>query len=145
MLQFNRTADYKVYAPLGFLDSAVSENIFAGAAMRRRSLYMFGPLLKSDAMGAVDTGLGKTLSRGVGSFYAPDVVIGPNDTEVQVAGMKVNFIYTPDTEAPAELVMYFPEVKVLNLAELSVKSMHNLLTPRGAEVRSSLAWSQALD
>ena len=93
---------------------------------------MFGPMLKSDAWGQVDTGLGKSTSIGVGSFFTPDVVIGPDDTEVKVAGMDLNFLYTPDTEAPAEFIIYFPELKVLNLAELSVKAMHNVLTLRGA-------------
>lgn len=93
----------------------------------------------------MDTGLGKTTSRGVGTFFAPDVTIGPNDTVLVVAGMTLNFLYTPDTEAPAEMVIYFPELRVLDIAELSVKAMHNVLTLRGAQVRSALAWAQALD
>ena len=31
-----------IYAPDGFLDHAVSENFYAGAAMNRRAVYMYG-------------------------------------------------------------------------------------------------------
>lgn len=36
----------KIIAPDGFLDEAISENIFAGNAMGRRALYQYGSLLE---------------------------------------------------------------------------------------------------
>jgi alkyl sulfatase BDS1-like metallo-beta-lactamase superfamily hydrolase len=39
----------KIYAPAGFMEEAVSENIMAGTAMSRRASYMYGNLLKPDA------------------------------------------------------------------------------------------------
>ena len=35
----------KIVAPQGFLEAAVSENVYAGNAMSRRATYMYGPLL----------------------------------------------------------------------------------------------------
>ena len=50
----------KIYAPAGFMEEAVSENIMAGTAMSRRASYMYGNLLKPDAKGQVGAGLGTT-------------------------------------------------------------------------------------
>ena len=38
-----------VIAPAGFLEHAVSENVFAGTAMARRAGYMYGALLERGA------------------------------------------------------------------------------------------------
>ncbi|MEK8170743.1 MBL fold metallo-hydrolase [Streptomyces sp. M19] len=45
-----------VIAPDGFLEHAVSENVYAGNAMQRRAMFMYGPLLKRSAQGQVDAG-----------------------------------------------------------------------------------------
>ena len=50
----------------------------------------------------------------------------------------------PETEAPAELYMYYPRFKVLNMAEIATHNFHNLLPLRGTEVRDALAWSKHL-
>jgi len=54
----------KIYAPVGFLEAAISENIFAGNAMNRRALYMYGSLLPPSSHGQVGPGLGMTASSG---------------------------------------------------------------------------------
>jgi alkyl sulfatase BDS1-like metallo-beta-lactamase superfamily hydrolase len=41
----------KIFAPIGFLDHAVAENVMAGTAMSRRASYMYGNLLPSDTKG----------------------------------------------------------------------------------------------
>src|SRR5918997_1944651 len=41
--------DVPVIAPVGFLDYAVSENVYAGPAMTRRAGYMYGNLLEAGA------------------------------------------------------------------------------------------------
>src|SRR5215468_644329 len=60
-----------VIAPEGFLERAVSENVIAGNAMRRRALYQFAPLLPKGERGQVDAGLGKTTPLGTTSLIAP--------------------------------------------------------------------------
>lgn len=42
------TGKVKVYAPAGFMEEAVSENIMAGNAMSRRASYIYGNLLKAN-------------------------------------------------------------------------------------------------
>ena len=57
------------------MEHAVSENVIAGNAMRRRALYQFGPLLPKGERGQVDTGLGKTIALGTISLIAPTDLI----------------------------------------------------------------------
>ena len=40
-----RSGEVVIIAPEGFLEAAVSENVIAGTAMRRRAMYMYGVLL----------------------------------------------------------------------------------------------------
>jgi alkyl sulfatase BDS1-like metallo-beta-lactamase superfamily hydrolase len=40
-----KSGKVKIYAPEGFMEEAISENIFAGNAMSRRAQYMYGALL----------------------------------------------------------------------------------------------------
>src|SRR5262249_40487906 len=69
----------KIYAPDGFMEHAVSENVIAGNAMSRRAQYMYGPLLPPREKGQVDTGLGKNLSRGTLTLLAPTDLIRQNE------------------------------------------------------------------
>jgi alkyl sulfatase BDS1-like metallo-beta-lactamase superfamily hydrolase len=50
----------------------------------------------------------------------------------------------PNTEAPAEMHLFVPRYKLLNLAENCTHNFHNLLPFRGADVRDALAWSKYL-
>ena len=43
------------------------------------------------------------------------------------------------------MMMYYPGFKTLNAAELACALLHNILTPRGAEVRDASKWSWYLD
>jgi alkyl sulfatase BDS1-like metallo-beta-lactamase superfamily hydrolase len=51
----------------------------------------------------------------------------------------------PNSEAPAEYYLYFPALRVLDMAEIATHTFHNLLPFRGAEVRDALAWSKYID
>jgi alkyl sulfatase BDS1-like metallo-beta-lactamase superfamily hydrolase len=133
-----------VLAPEGFIEHAASEGIIAGNAQRRRSLYQFGPLLPKGERGQVDGGLGKTLSLGSLSLIPPTDVIRTSGEKRTIDGVEIVFEMAPETEAPAELYMYYPRFKVLNMAEIATHNFHNLLPIRGAEVRDALAWSKYL-
>ncbi len=50
----------------------------------------------------------------------------------------------PGAEAPAEIVLYVPEYRSLNTAELTYDGMHNIYTFRGAKVRDALVWTKYL-
>jgi alkyl sulfatase BDS1-like metallo-beta-lactamase superfamily hydrolase len=132
-----------IFAPAGFLEEVVSENIIAGTAMLRRATYMYGALLPKDAQGHVDTGLGKQLPAApMVSLVAPTRDVTDAYETVVVDGTTIEFQLTPGTEAPAEMNMYFPQYRALCLAENCTANFHNLYTLRGAQVRDGLAWSK---
>ena len=134
-----------VIAPAGFMAEAVSENMLAGNAMSRRALFQFGPLLPKGVRGQVDAGLGKTTSTGTVTLIAPTVVINLPVERHVIDGIECIFELTPGAEAPAELIIHHPGLRVLNMTEISSQNFHNLLPLRGAQVRDALAWSRYLD
>ena len=135
----------KIYAPDGFLQEAVSENVYAGNAMTRRTLYMYGALLPRNEKGLVDTGLGKTNSIGtIGLIQPTDIITKSEDTRI-IDGIKIEFLLVPGTEAPSEMIMYFPQFKMVDSAEDATHTLHNLYTLRGAQVRDAAKWWKALD
>ena len=143
-----KSGKVKVYAPEGFLEEAISENVYAGNAMSRRTLYMYGSVLPRSAKGQVDAGLGKTGPIGTPSFIAPTDVIKSTDGKAvkkSIDGIQVEFTLVPGTEAPSEMIMYFPQFKLLNTAEDATHTLHNLYTLRGAQVRDAAKWWKAID
>jgi alkyl sulfatase BDS1-like metallo-beta-lactamase superfamily hydrolase len=55
----------------GFMEAAVSENVYAGVAMARRSVFMYGANLAKSPTGQVGAGLGATNSYGTVSLVPP--------------------------------------------------------------------------
>ncbi len=134
-----------VLAPAGFLHHAVSENVFAGTAMGRRAGYMYGALLERGPEGQVGSGLGQTTSLGTITLIPPTVEIGETGQSEVVDGVEMTFQLTPGTEAPAEMNIHFPRARALCVADNVARSMHNILTPRGALVRDPRVWAHYLD
>ncbi len=133
-----------IWAPAGFLEHAVSENVLAGTAMARRAGYMFAPGLARGPRGQVDAGIGKTTSSGSITLIPPTHEVSATGQEEDIDGVPVVFQLVPDSEAPAEMNFHFPQWGVLCIAENAVNCMHNVLTPRGAPVRDALRWSKYL-
>ncbi|MEO8812729.1 MAG: alkyl sulfatase dimerization domain-containing protein [Caulobacteraceae bacterium] len=138
-------AGLRIIAPEGFLTAAVSENVLAGNAMNRRATYMYGALLPRDPTGHVDAGLGKAVSMGEVSLVPPTESVAATGTRLTVDGVEIVFQVTPDTEAPAEMNFFFPGFGALCMAENCSCHLHNLYTPRGAQVRDAKAWSFYID
>lgn len=132
----------QVIAPAGFLEEAVGENVIAGPATARRSHYQFGTLLPRGERGQVDAGLGKAGPPGTVSLIAPTRLVSQPVEQLRIDGIDIVFALTPGAEAPAEMVMHFPQLRVLNMAEIVTQNLHNLLPMRGAQVRDALAWSR---
>ena len=131
----------KVIAPVGFLEHAVSENVIAGPAMNRRATYQFGTFLPKGVTGQVGAGIGMAVSPGSRTLIPPNVDITRTGQELVVDGVRLQFQMTPGTEAPAEMNIYLPDLRVLDLAENANPTMHNVLTPRGALVRDAKEWA----
>ena len=136
----------KVFAPAGFMEHVMSENVYAGNAMSRRAQFQFGSLLPRGERGQVDAGLGKsTPSGGTVTLIPPTDLIDKALQTRTIAGLEVEFQLTPGTEAPAEMNLYLPQLRALCMAENATQMMHNILTPRGAQVRDAKAWAEYLD
>ncbi|ELP94878.1 hypothetical protein EIN_249120 [Entamoeba invadens IP1] len=136
----------KVYQPKNCLKELVEENLLTGNAMDRRSIFMYGQNLPINPLGMVGCGLGHQLSHGVNSFHNQSSCIEvEGEKELEVDGIKIQFIETPGAEAPSEFVFYIPEFKAFCQAEEVNHLMHNLVTLRGAKVRSGQLWSYYID
>lgn len=137
--------DVPVIAPAGFMEAAVSENVLAGIVMGRRAEYMYGAPLPRTARGHVGSGLGKHPALGTHTIAEPTILIDHTGQTLEIDGVRMEFQYAPDTEAPAELTILFPELAVWCGAELVSRNLHNLYTLRGAQVRDALAWSSGIE
>ncbi len=139
------SGEVEIIAPDGFMEHAVSENVYAGTAMQRRAMYMYGGLLPHDAKGLVDNGLGKYTPLGRSSLIAPTIDITETGQNLTIDGVNMQFHYCTNTEAPVEMDIWFPDRKALFMAENCVATLHNILTLRGAQVRDPLSWAKCLD
>ncbi|MFC0314013.1 alkyl/aryl-sulfatase [Gordonia phosphorivorans] len=133
-----------VIAPVGFLEPAVEENLYAGTAMARRAGYMYGAALPRSAVGSVGAGLGPTTSTGTVTLIRPTVSITETGQRLTVDGVPIVFQLAPGTEAPAEMHFHFPEHRALCIAENATHTLHNILTLRGAVVRDPNIWAHYL-
>ena len=134
-----------IVAPKGFLVEAVAENVIAGPAMLRRSGYMYGHQLPRSPEGLVDCGLGRSVPAGTVTLVGPTHEVSATGEELVLDGVRVVFQFTPDAEAPAEMMFHFPDLRAFCAAENCTSVMHNLYTLRGAQVRDSLAWSKYIN
>lgn len=135
----------KVIAPEGFMDNAIAENVLAGNAMTRRAVYQFGAGLDSNERQGVGSGLGKALSNGTTGLIPPTDIIAKTGQEMTVDGVRIVFQMAQGTEAPSEMMFYFPDRKALCLSEVTTKHMHNIYTLRGAKMRDALGWSKYIN
>ncbi|NMO52305.1 MBL fold metallo-hydrolase [Actinoplanes sp. TBRC 11911] len=133
-----------VIAPAGFLEAAISENVYAGTAMARRAAYMYGAALPAGVTGQMGAGLGMTTSTGTVSLIPPSLDITRTGQQETVDGVRIVFQLTPGTEAPAEMNFLFPDRRALCMAENATHNLHNLLTLRGAVVRDPHVWANHL-
>ena len=78
------------------------------------------------------------------TLIPPTLEITTTGQEEVVDGVRMVFQMAPDTEAPAEMLFYFPDLKALCAAEDATHTLHNLLTLRGAVVRDPHVWSRYL-
>ncbi|MCX4967518.1 MBL fold metallo-hydrolase [Streptomyces sp. NBC_00654] len=138
-------APVPVIAPAGFLEHAVAENVYAGGAMTRRAVYMYGAELDKGPAGQISAGLGMTTSKGTITLIPPTLDITRTGQEETVDGVRIVFQMTPGTEAPSEMNFYFPDRRALCMAENATHNMHNILTLRGALVRDTRIWAHYLN
>ncbi|HEV2057522.1 MAG TPA: alkyl sulfatase dimerization domain-containing protein [Methylomirabilota bacterium] len=140
-----RAGAVEIWAPDRFMHEIVSENVLAGTAMIRRAQFQFGGTLPKGPRGQVDAGLGKATSRGTVTLIPPTrIVTAPIETH-RIDGVEIVFQLAPETEAPAEMHMFYPALRALNLAENATHNLHNIYPIRGAQARDANAWARYLN
>jgi alkyl sulfatase BDS1-like metallo-beta-lactamase superfamily hydrolase len=139
-----RAGKIPILAPQDFFAHSVSENVIAGPAMQRRATYQFGVGLGTGPTASMGSGIGPGLPGGARALPRPTREIAKDGEEVTIDGVRLRFQLTPGTEAPAEMNVAFPDWKVIDMAENANVTQHNILTPRGAQVRDTRAWVAGL-
>ena len=139
------SGEVQIIAPEGFMEEAISENVYAGNAMSRRAGFQYGRAIPSSPFGQVDSAIGKALAAGTTGLIAPTLTIEDDFEEHTIDGVTMVFQNTPGTEAPAEMNTWFPEQKVFWAAENITATIHNIYTLRGALVRDALQWSKQIN
>jgi alkyl sulfatase BDS1-like metallo-beta-lactamase superfamily hydrolase len=140
-----KSGKVKIYAPAGFMEAAVAENIMAGNVMSRRASYMYGNLLKPDTKGQVGAGLGTTTSAGTVTLIAPTNIIEKDGQKEVIDGLTYDFMLAPGSEAPSEMLWYIEEKKLIETAEDVTHTLHNTYSLRGAKIREPLPWSKYIN
>jgi alkyl sulfatase BDS1-like metallo-beta-lactamase superfamily hydrolase len=140
-----RSGKVPIIAPVGFMEHAIAENVYAGNAMTRRLFYQYGILLPRSPFGHVDQSIGKNVATGNLGLIAPTRTIEKDIEEVTIDGVTMVFQNTPGTEAPAEMNTWFPQFKAFWAAENITGTIHNIYTLRGALVRDALEWSKKIN
>ena len=132
----------RVIAPAGFMEAISGENVLAGPPMGRRAQFQFGTMLPRGARGQVDAGLGKSVARGTPGLIAPTQSIAKAVETHAIDGIEIVFQLAPETEAPAEMHMFYPQLGVLNMAENACPLLHNFIPLRGAVARDPRIWAK---
>jgi alkyl sulfatase BDS1-like metallo-beta-lactamase superfamily hydrolase len=140
-----KAGNVAIIAPDRFMEEVTKENVLAGTAMIRRAMFQFGGLLPRGPRGQVDAGLGKVTSRGTVTLIPPTQLIRAPIEVHTIDGVEIVFQLAPDTEAPAEMHMFYPDLRALNLAENATHNLHNIYPIRGAQVRDANAWAKYLN
>lgn len=135
----------KIFAPEGFLEAAVAENVMAGTAMNRRAAYMYGNLLPPDPKGQVGAGLGSTTSAGTVTLIPPTDIVTKTGEKRKIDGLTYEFLMAPGSEAPSEMLWYIEEKKAISAAEDATHTLHNTCSLRGAKIREPLPWSKYMN
>lgn len=125
-----RSGKVPVIAPAGFMEHAVSENVYAGNAMNRRMFFQYGVLLPRSPFGHVDQSIGKNTAAGNLGLIQPTCYIEKDFETLTIDGVTMEFQNTPGTEAPAEMNTWFPQFKAFWAAENITGTIHNIYTLR---------------
>ena len=134
-----------IYAPAEFMEYAASEAIMGGAHFQRRAVYQFGLILREGPDGIVDGGIGKSVAKGKRTFVEPTHYVHETGEEHIIDGVRFVFQMASGTEAPSEFTFMLPDHKVLCMAEVCTQTLHNVIPPRGAQVRDARLWALTID
>ncbi len=115
-----------------------------GPILGARVDYSLGTLLDLGPEGRINGGLGPDFLIKNPSLIAPNVLV-EDELDITIAGIRMNIVWVP-SEAPDEIVVWFPDLKILHSAEvLQGESFPNLHTIRGTRYRDPELWFKGID
>jgi len=121
-----------------------STTVGTGNIMFFRSAYSFGNFLEPGPDGLVNSGIGPDVRIEETSFIPPTVTV-KNTLDIEIAGVNMHIVWVP-SECDDEIVVWFPEMKVLCSAEvIQGETFPNLHTLRGTRYRDPKQWYKGID
>ena len=125
------------------MEAVSGENVLAGLPMIRRAQFQFGTLLPR---GAARPGRCRPRQERGARHARPDradaVDRARRSRTHTIDGIEIVFQLAPETEAPAEMHMFYPQLGVLNMAENACPLLHNFIPLRGAVARDPRIWAK---
>ena len=139
------TGKVKIIAHKTFLENVIKSSAGGlGPILGARVDYSLGTLLDVGPKGRINAGLGPDFVIKNPSLIAPNVLVD-DELEITIAGVKMKIVWVP-SEAPDEIVVWFPELEVLHTVEvLQGESFPNLHTIRGTRYRDPERWFTGID
>lgn len=139
------SGEVPVIAQRQLLAEVARINGFNQPIMAARSAYQFGAYLGNDPTGRVNIGAGPFLDFSQPAGLVPPNLLVDDRLEIEIAGIKLEIVWVP-SEAPDEIVVWMPELGVLQSAEcIQGECYPNLYTLRGDVPRPAAQWVQSLD
>lgn len=133
-----------IYAHENLMQGVVGWASTVGPIEGRRTSYTAAMFLPKGADGSVHDGLGPDARVGTVTFIPPTKTFR-DELDVVIAGVKVHLHYVP-SETEDEIVAWFPELKLLQSAEVvQGENFPNLYTIRGTKYRDPVKWFKSID
>jgi len=133
-----------IYAHDTLMDGVINWASTVGPIEGRRTSYTAAALLPKGPDGSVHDALGPEARVGEVTFIPPTKTFS-DELDVEVAGVKMHLKYVP-SETNDEIVAWFPELKLLNTAEvMQGENFPNLYTIRGTKYRDPVQWFKGID
>jgi len=137
--------DVEIYAHDNLMERLSEENGELATATAFRGIYWAGAMLPSEGPDRlVNAGIATPIDIGGTTGFLPPTVTFDDKLEVDVAGLKMVLIHTP-SETSNEIVVWFPELQVLQGAEVLYELWPNLYSIRGTQYRDVKAWIVSLE
>ena len=139
------TGKVKIIAHKTFLANVIKGSAGGlGPILGARVDYSLGTLLDLGPEGRINGGLGPDFVIKNPSLIAPNVLV-EDELDITIDGIRMNIVWVP-SEAPDEIVVWFPDLKILHSAEvLQGESFPNLHTIRGTRYRDPELWFKGID
>jgi len=133
-----------IYAHETLVQAVINWASVVGPIEGRRTSYTAALFLPKGPNGSVHDALGPDARVGTVTFIPPTKTVS-DKLDVTVAGIKMQLVFVP-SETNDTIVTWFPELKLLNSAEvMQGENFPNLHTIRGTKFRDPVQWFKGID